>query len=258
MKGLKTAIRKIRYSGSNYYCPVCNYNAAKFIDGGVKSAVFEKYDVVGGGFRKNLICPSCLSSDRERLMYLFVEKTLKEIKQANNNAKVSIMHLAPEHQISAWLLKQPGVEYTAGDKFTKGYEYPDYTIDLDILKMPFEDNKFDLLICNHVLEHIPDDMAAMKEIQRVLKKGGIAVLQVPLAYGLETTAENPAVVSEAEREEKYGQYDHVRLYGLDYSKRLEKTGFKVVITSPNEFINANNMNKYSVNAKENVYSAIKS
>jgi len=191
-------------------------------------------------------------------MFLFVQKVLKQYKELNKQREIKILHLAPEHKISAWLLKQPNVSYVAGDKFTKGYEYPSYTIDLDILNLPFEENSFDILICNHVLEHIPDDTAAMKEIFRVLKKDGTAILQVPLAYGLQHTVEDEAAKTEKEREEKFGQYDHVRLYGLDYANRLENVGFKVEVTKPSDFINSDLINKYSVNAKENIYAAIKS
>jgi SAM-dependent methyltransferase len=181
---------------------------------------------------------------------------IKEI-QINSNQKIKVLHIAPEHKISAWFLKQTSVEYIAGDKFTKGYVYPDYTIDIDILNTKFNDNTFNAIICNHVLEHIPDDIAAMTEIFRILKAGGRGILQVPLAYGLDKTVEDLSVKTESEREIKFGQYDHVRLYGLDYTDRLKQCGFEVNVVSPEIFLTKTEIEKSAINPSENIFTVLK-
>jgi ubiquinone/menaquinone biosynthesis C-methylase UbiE len=91
----------------------------------------------------------------------------------------------------------------------------------------YPDNSFDAIYCSHVLEHIPDDRAAMRELFRVLKPGGWAILQVPLDSTRETTYEDPSITSFEARERAYWQADHVRLYGRDYTAKLESTGFRV-------------------------------
>jgi SAM-dependent methyltransferase len=108
-----------------------------------------------------------------------------------------------------------------------GYKYPKGTIDIDISQINHPDNMFDALLCCHVLEHVPDDRQAIRELYRVLKPGGWAILQVPIDYGKVVTFEDNRITSPAEREKYFGQNDHLRLYGRDYPQRLEKAGFKV-------------------------------
>ena len=97
----------------------------------------------------------------------------------------------------------------------------------DIKSMNFENKSFDLIICNHVLEHIDDDIKALKEIFRVLKSGGVAILQVPINFKRNETFEDQSIISKKDREKYFGQYDHVREYGLDFKERVEKAGFEV-------------------------------
>ena len=119
----------------------------------------------------------------------------------------------------------------------KSFSHWDYTttdlhspladVKADICALPFEDNSYDLILCNHVLEHIPNDLKAMKELYRVLKPRGTAILQVPLEEGRENTFEDDSIIDQQERTRIFGQYDHVRVYGQDYYNRLQKAGFKV-------------------------------
>ena len=97
----------------------------------------------------------------------------------------------------------------------------------DIQDMPFEDNTFDVIFCNHVLEHVDDDKKAMSELYRVMKPGGFGIFQVPIDYKRETTLEDPNITSEEDRVKYYWQKDHVRLFGLDYPSKLEAVGYKV-------------------------------
>lgn len=110
-----------------------------------------------------------------------------------------------------------------------GYFYPSYVSRMDIRCLPYPNNKFDLIICNHVLEHVEDDRKAMSELYRVLTKGGKAILQVPVSLQLPVTVENPELVSPAERLKHFGQKDHVRIYGANYVSRLPEAGFNIEI-----------------------------
>ncbi len=113
---------------------------------------------------------------------------------------------------------------------------PVYHIDLyspiadvkaDICNLPFEDNNFDVILCNHVLEHIPDDKKAMQELFRVLKPGGWGIFQIPQDINRKNTFEDNSITDPKERAKIFGQYDHVRIYGLDYFEKLRSVGFEV-------------------------------
>jgi len=116
----------------------------------------------------------------------------------------------------------------------------------DITKLNFKNNTFDLIICNHVLEHIIDDRTAMNEIYRVLKKDGIGILQVPIDKCLEKTYEDNTLVSKKQRAEHFGQYDHVRVYGRDYKNRLEDSGFTVNLIDYTNEIKDDEISKYGL------------
>ncbi|SUZ80169.1 uncharacterized protein METZ01_LOCUS33023 [marine metagenome] len=129
---------------------------------------------------------------------------------------------------------------------------------MDIHNMPFENNVFDIVLCNHVLEHVKDDILALKEIRRVLKKGGYSILQVPFYHPLQNkTLEDKSIIDPLEREKKYGQSDHVRKYGKDYNKRLTSIGFKV---DENNYINKLSEDlkiKYGLSKNEIIFIATK-
>ena len=141
--------------------------------------------------------------------------------------RLIILHLAPEKNLTSTLSKIGLKDYICGDLFTEGYQYPDYVQNMNVLNIPFEDNYFDLIICNHLLEHVPNDFDAMKELYRVLRSNGKAILQVPISKNSKTTIEDFSVTDSKERETMFGQFDHVRIYGQDYSDRLNSVGFKI-------------------------------
>lgn len=172
-------------------------------------------------------------------------------------AGLRVLHVAPERCLREKLTVLPGVKYTAGDKFTPGYDYPSGTIDLDITAMPFADGSFDLILCSHVLEHVPDDHTAMKELHRVLAPGGMAILMVPIAMDRAVTDEDPTVVDPQERIRRFGQFDHVRQYGRDYNDRLRAAGFTVVEDALAERLSPEQVFRYGLLRSEVVHAGLK-
>lgn len=184
--------------------------------------MLKEKEVVGAGMRYGG-CYNCSSSDRERLIYTY----LKEFRKIFNSRNLKILHIAPEKNLSKKLLEFGFDDYVCADLFTEGYVYPAHVKNINVLDIPYEDNTFDIVICNHVLEHIDTDLKAMKEIRRVLKTGGEAILQVPISKNNQETFEDFSITDSKQREKVFGQFDHVRIYGQDYSKRLEQAGFNV-------------------------------
>jgi SAM-dependent methyltransferase len=219
---IKNKIKLQAHSGSNYYCPFCGYSSKDLEVVGHDLPVLIEKDVVGGG-RRAAGCYQCHSRDRERLLYAFIIEELN----LPQNKNISILHIAPEPKLSNILLQQNFDEYICGDLFTPGYTYPAHVQNMNVLDLPFEDHHFDLVICNHVLEHIPEDSKAMQELQRVLKPKGKAILQVPISQNTMETEEDFTISDPKKREELFGQFDHVRIYGQDYVQRLESAGFIV-------------------------------
>lgn len=220
-------------TGFTYKCPFCNGRFRKLDPRGLKQDVFREKDVVPEGYRENATCPRCLSSDRERLAFLYIKSATGLFRTGGK-----VLHVAPDRNLARALDAAAGVDQTKGDKFTEGYEggfYPEGTVDMDITGLPFKDKSFDAVLCNHVLEHVPDDRRAISEIFRVLKTDGWAMLQVPVSYAARKTKDGSRALSPEERERRFGQFDHVRLYSRsDYPARIEEAGFKVTVVQPKE------------------------
>lgn len=199
--------------GTEVKCPCCNGSFIGFLPFGVAERR-----------RAHALCPACGSLERHRLMWLFIQERTPLLKQ-----KQKLLHVAPERFYFDRLSKDPLVEYTAGDKFDPGYQYPKGTIDMDITRIQFPDGTFDAVICSHVLEHVPDDALAMRELCRVLRPGGWAIIQVPMKKGMANTDEDITIIDPKERERRFGQHDHFRLYGMDLKDRLSNAGFEVEV-----------------------------
>lgn len=195
------------YRGKNVTCPVCD----------ASYRIFLPYGRINT--RPNALCPSCLSLERHRLIYLY----LKE-KTDFFTTKKQVLHIAPEACFIPRFEKIHGEGYITAD-----IESPLAKVKMDIHEIPFAENTFDVVLCNHVLEHVRDDHKAMSEIHRVLKPGGFAILQVPFFNPVsETTFEDNSITDKRAREKIFGQDDHVRKYGLDYAKRIDQSGLKAV------------------------------
>lgn len=167
--------------------------------------------------RDNALSPGTLSLERHRLLWLYLNNETNFFSKT-----LKVLHIAPEQCFYNLFKNLKNINYTTFD-----LNSPLADIKGDICNLPFKENSFDFILCNHVLEHINDDKKAMKELYRVLNKNGTAILQVPINQKSSKTFEDSSIVDKKERIEKFGQYDHIRLYGLDYFKKLEAFGFKV-------------------------------
>ena len=167
--------------------------------------------------RPNALSPGTLSLERHRLIWLYLQRETSFFSLDAN-----VLHMAPEKALMTRLSKLKHLTYTTCD-----LESPLAEVKADICDLPFPDASFDWILCNHVLEHIPNDTKAMQELYRVLKPGGKALLQVPLNTALEETFEDDSIVDKAARTKVFGQYDHVRIYGKDYFEKLRQAGFEV-------------------------------
>lgn len=253
MKMLLSAIilqplRIILHRGNKYICPFCGYSSSDLRPVGQDAPVYKEKRIIPPGRRRGG-CYKCGSIDRERLIYLFLKEKLGIF---NGEKNVRILHVAPKKNISEIMRKSGFKEYICGDLFAEGYTYPDYVRNMNVLNIPFSENSFDLVICNHVFEHIPNDTDAMKEVFRVLKPGGKAMMQVPISLILKETFEDHSIVSPEERIKHYGHFDHVRIYGQDYPDRLKSAGFLV-----NQFNISSEFIQYGIIPEEEVYLGIK-
>lgn len=167
--------------------------------------------------RSNVLSPSTLSLERHRLLWLYLKNETDFF-----TAHKKVLHFAPEQCFLKRFRKLKNINYTTTDLLS-----PIADVKADICNLPFEDNSYDIILCNHVLEHIPDDTKAMQELFRVLKPGGYGIFQIPQDLNREKTFEDNSITDKNERAKIFGQYDHVRVYGMDYFEKLRSIGFKV-------------------------------
>lgn len=243
------------FKGNKYDCPFCGHSFRKMLAGGENHPVIYQKHIIGAGIRDNIQCPRCFSKERDRLVYLYLTEKTKLL-----SSKVKVLHLAPEGALRAWLKDNKSIKYLMGDKYESGYTDYYYSRDVgyaDVTNLRYSDNEFDLIICNHVLEHVVDDEKALAELYRVLSPGGTAILQVPISLDIAKTEENKNITSPEDRVRLYGQFDHVRIYGPDYPLRLEKAGFSVVRFNPFKDGLEGIAQRYSLNPKEDLFIGLK-
>ena len=221
---LITPILRIIFHGKKYTDPIDDSNYSKFLSYGYKTV------------RKNALCPGTLSLERHRLLWLYLDR---ETNFLSSNLKV--LHVAPEQVFYKKFKKLKNWEY-----FTFDLNSPIADIKGDLTSTNFKDESFDLIICNHVLEHIEDDKSALDEMYRILKYNGISILQVPINVKRENTFEDLSIKSKIQREKYFGQYDHVREYGLDFKDRVEHAGFKVEMINYSKKISQDLVIKYGL------------
>lgn len=238
---IKKIIRNIVLSGNNVTCPICEKNFITFLPFGAE----------GVKSRMNAMCPNCFSLERTRVFWLILKK--------NDffSSKKSILHVAPEKMLFEKFNSYSKLDYKAIDKFEAGYTRPKGTISMDVTDLKFTDNWFDFILCSHVLEHVIDDIKAMSEMYRVMKKGGWGIIQVPLDFSKKETFEDFNITSSEDRIKAFGQHDHVRIYGVDYLSKLEKTGFEVTAYEVSEHFDENTISRFGLNCSEKIIIVIK-
>ena len=170
-----------------------------------------------GHQRNNVLSPSTLSLERHRLLWLYLQNETVFFSE-----KLKVLHFAPEQAFYKRFKNIGNLDYVTTD-----LNSPLADVKADICDLPFKDNEFDVILCNHVLEHIPDDTKAMQELYRVLKVGGMGIFQIPQDLKRAITFEDNSITDKKERAKIFGQYDHVRIYGRDYFDKLRGIGFKV-------------------------------
>lgn len=211
-------------------CPCCGAHLPKFIPGGVN-------------LRPNAMCPSCGSLERHRLMQLYFQTRTNLYTD-----RLKVLHFAPEACLERGLDNNPMIDYVSADLYS-----PRAKQKIDITDIPYPDASFDVVLCSHVLEHIPDDRKAMRELLRVLKPDGWALLQVPIDLRRDVTFEDPTVTDPAERARLFGQHDHVRWYGRDYPDRLRECGFDVRIDDFMGGLTPEEIARYGLGAGEKMH-----
>ena len=196
------------YRGRRVACPLCGKSFRKFLPYGYVTP------------RKNALCPHCLALERHRLLWLYLERetTLKE-------ALPELLHIAPEVCLMRHL--KPLYKGAKERYRTADLESPLADLHFDIQQIPIEDNQVEVVICNHLMEHVEDDRRAMRELHRILRPGGWGVLLSPVELDRSITYEDDSITDPEERTRIFGQYDHRRIYGNDFADRLREAGFEV-------------------------------
>ncbi len=208
--------------GDTYIDPIDGKSFKRFLPYGYESP------------RENVLSPSTLSLERHRLLWLYLKDETDFFTK-----KYKVLHFAPEQAFYKRFRALENLNYTTTD-----LDSPLADIKADICDLPFADNSFDIIFCNHVLEHIPDDTKAMEEIYRILKPNGWAVLQIPQDLKRATTFEDDTITDRKERAKIFGQYDHVRIYGRDYFTKLREIGFHVDEVDYTSKLTPENIDKY--------------
>ena len=218
------------FKGNRFTDPIDGSSYRKFLHYGYKVS------------RPNALCPGTLSLERHRLLWLYLQRKTTLLEN-----KLKVLHIAPEQVFYSRFKRFNHWDYTTTDLYS-----PLADVKADICDLPFKDGTFDLILCNHVLEHIPYDLKAMEELYRVLKKGGTLIAQVPLEAERSTTFEDNNITDKAKRTEIFGQYDHVRIYGIDYYRRLESVGFKTKRVDFLKELSAEEIDKFALPIEEQI------
>ena len=219
---------RLYLKGNQYTDPIDGKSFRKFIPYG--------YNKV----RKNALSPSTYSLERHRMLWLYLKNETEIFTR-----KIKLLHFAPEPAFHRIFKKSSTISYDTID-----LNSPLAKIKADICNLPLENNMYDFILCNHVLEHIDDDIKAMSELYRVLKKGGIGIFQIPIDINRDKTFEDSSIKNPKERNKVFGQYDHVRIYGTDYYDRLRSVGFSVEQVKYSDNLTKDEIKKYCLSSTE--------
>ena len=231
--------------GGRRYCVLCEHKVWRFMPyrRGVRSVspLMRALDVVGSDV-EHFECPRCGSHDRERHLALY----LRAVGMFDLLSGMRVLHFAPERRLRRQIAATSPVEHVCCDL----YPSEPGIRKVDMEAMPFGDGAFDLLIANHVLEHVSDDLKAVAEIYRVLAPGGLAILQTPFSPTLHRTWSDPGIIEPSARLQAYGQEDHVRLFGRDIVERITSTGLRSRMATHEELLGHIDVRKMGVNPAE--------
>ncbi len=223
-------MRSLFYMGNNLECPICGGHFRKFLTFGVVP-------------KPNAVCPRCTSHGRHRLLWLYLRDRTDFFR-----SNLKVLYFAPMNIFQHKMLKMKNLDYCSAD-----IDSPLAMTKQDITDINIPDDSFDCIICYHVFEHVLDDEKAMKEVFRILRPGGWAILQVPIDQNRERTFEDPDVTTPEEREKVFGHWEHVRIYGLDYRERLAGAGFSVKEDRYATELDPQLARKYSIGTEEIIH-----
>lgn len=221
---LRLAWLKVKLSGKGVLCVCCN-------------SQFRSFAPFGTVRRENAWCPQCESLERHRMLWMFLRERTSVFAEPTR-----LLHVAPETIFFKQFVHQSHIEYYPADKFNN--LYPEGTAFIDLLAINYPDAHFDAIICNHVFQYIEEDRVAMRELHRVLKPGGWAILQVPIGRHLNQTYEDATITNPIDREKAFGLKDHVRFYAMDYVQRLQEEGFMVQAEDYSSQFSAEEIHRY--------------
>ena len=222
LKDAKKALTAMACRGSGRYCPVCEKPARKFAEAGIIA-------------RKDARCIHCGSLERQRLVWLYFNRKTNLF----GGSIQSMLHVAPEAAIEILLRRRLGAAYLSAD-----LRNPRAMIKMDVTDIRYPDRSFDVIYCSHVLEHVPNDKKALREFYRVLKRGGWAILLVPVEA--DETFEDLSITDPKERLRLFGNPGHVRRYGPDYADRLRDAGFRVKVAPPADFLSSQEIEQMGI------------
>jgi predicted SAM-dependent methyltransferase len=218
------------YRGDRVECPCCGGTFRRFLPA-VRPV---------GPNRPAQRCPGCGARERNRHLWLYLRD-----KTDFFSDRLRVLHFAPERALEQRLAAQPNLDYVTTD-----LERARATVKADITALPFSDESFDVILCSHVLEHVVDDRKALRELFRVLKPNGWAVVQVPTSRRLSETYEDSTIVSPRDRERAFGQADHVRIYGRDFAARVREVGFNVRVEDYGRELGEERARRYGLRARK--------
>jgi len=221
-------VQMLRHRGDAVHCPICGRSFDRFKD---------------AWNRPDALCWGCGSHERHRAQWLVLTGPRDLLREAR-----SLLHFAPEWTLRQQLQRRPGLRYVSTDLFRD-----DVDLQLDLTALDLPDASFDAVICSHVLEHVDDDAAAMRELVRVTRPGGWCLVMVPLDLTRTATYEDPAITAPEDRVRAFWQHDHVRLYAPDIGDRLRIAGFDVERLQPEQELGAETMRRCRVAVADEIW-----
>lgn len=219
-------IMGIAYLGRGRECPLCGSRRRKFMPYGYVTS------------REDALCPRCLALERHRMIWLWITRHTDLLER-----RPRLLHIAPEVSLMRHLKPLYG---NSDNYITADLESPLADLHFDVQQIPLSDRSIEVVICNHLLEHVEDDRVALRELHRILCHGGWGILLVPEDRRRATTFEDDSVTDREERTRLFGQYDHRRVYGRDYDDRLRSAGFRVARIPCSDIATATERKLYSI------------